>query len=154
LDWQYRQEQAESKFLDHAHMMHKPHKVTGGSHKKAQAQASAWGQPLANAVTLHAHAPQLQQQMQTHQLQSSDTMDVDRGGRHPLLKCYSCCYYCCKWFTWPNSTDNFLFLIFTWMPLFLLLPSPSTPLTCGALLSLLLSPLISYCPLPYIPPTG
>jgi len=37
LDWQYRQEQAESKLLGHAHMMHKPHKATGGGHEKAQA---------------------------------------------------------------------------------------------------------------------
>jgi len=86
LDWQYRQEQAESKLLDHAHITHKPHKATGGSHEKVQAQASAWVQPLANAVTPHAHMPQLQQ----HQLQNSDTMDIDQGGRHPLLKCYSC----------------------------------------------------------------
>jgi len=78
LDWQYRQEKAESKLLGHAHTMHKPHKVTGGSHEKAQAQASAWVQLLANAVTPHVHAPQLQQQM--HQLQNSDAMDVDRGG--------------------------------------------------------------------------
>jgi len=50
-------------------MTHKPNKVTGGSHEKAQAQA------LANAVTLHVHAPQVQQQM--HQLQNSDAMDID-----------------------------------------------------------------------------
>ena len=62
LDWQYRQEQAESKLLGHAHIMHKPHKVTEGSHEKAQAQASAWVQPLANSVTPHVHVPQLQQQ--------------------------------------------------------------------------------------------
>jgi len=37
LDWQYRQEQTESKLLGHAHMMHKPHKATGGGHKRAQA---------------------------------------------------------------------------------------------------------------------
>jgi len=59
-------------------MMHKPHKATGGSHEKAQAQASVWVQPLANAVTPHAHMPQLQQQM--HQPQNSNAMDVDRGG--------------------------------------------------------------------------
>jgi len=71
-------------------MTHKPHKATGGSHEKAQAQASAWAQPLANAVTLNAHMPQLQQQMHQHQLQNSDTMDIDQGGRCSLLKCYSC----------------------------------------------------------------
>jgi len=81
LDWQYRQEQTESKLLGHSHTTHKPHKATGGGHKRAQAQASAWVQPLANAVTPNVHM---------HQLQDSDTMDVDQGGRHPLLKCYSC----------------------------------------------------------------
>jgi len=35
LDWQYRQEQTESKLLGHSHMMHKPHKTTGGGHKRA-----------------------------------------------------------------------------------------------------------------------
>ena len=59
-------------------MTHKSHKMTGGGHERAQAQASAWVQLLANAVTPHVHAPQLQQQM--HQLQNSDAMDVDRGG--------------------------------------------------------------------------
>ena len=67
-------------------MMHKPHKTTGEGHEKAQAQAAAWAQPLANAVTPNAHAPQMHQ----HQPQNSNAMDVDRGGRHPLLKCYSC----------------------------------------------------------------
>jgi len=86
----FTQEQAESKLLGHAHTMHKPHKATGGSHEKAQAQASAWVQPLANAVTPNTHAPQLQQQTHGHQPQNSDAMDVDRGGRCPLLKCYSC----------------------------------------------------------------
>jgi len=67
LDWQYRQEQAESKLLGHSHTMHKPHKTTGGGHKRAQAQL------LANAVTPNAHMPQMHQ----HQLQNSDAMDVD-----------------------------------------------------------------------------
>jgi len=71
-------------------MMHKPHKAIGGNDEEAQAQASAWAQPLANTVTPHMHTPQLQQQTQMHQMQKSNTMDVDRGGRHPLLKCYSC----------------------------------------------------------------
>jgi len=82
LDWQYRQEQAESKLLGHTHTMHKSHKVTEGNHEKAQAQASAWVQPLAYAVTPHVHM--------LHQLQNSDAMAVDSGGRHPPLKCYSC----------------------------------------------------------------
>ena len=57
LDWQYRQEQTESKLLGHAHMTHKPHKVTGGGHERVQ--ASAWVQPLANVVTPNAHTPQM-----------------------------------------------------------------------------------------------
>jgi len=77
LDWQYRQEQTESKLLGHSHVMHKPHKTTGGGgHERAQ--------PLANTVTPNTHAPQM------HQLQNSDAMDADRGGRCPALKCYSC----------------------------------------------------------------
>ena len=86
LDWQYRQEQTESKLLGHSHAMHKPHKTTGGGggHERAQAQAAVWAQPLANTVTPNAHAPQM------HQPQNSDTMDVDWGGRRPPLKCYSC----------------------------------------------------------------
>jgi len=90
LDWQYRQEQTESKLLGHAHMMHKPHKATGGGHERAQAQASACMQPLANAVTPNMHMPQAHQQTHKHQLQNSNAMDVDQGGRRPLLKCYSC----------------------------------------------------------------
>jgi len=80
LDWQYRQEQTELKLLGHAHMMHKPHKVIGGGHKRVQAQASAWAQPLANAVTPNVHMPQMHQQMHQHQLQNSNAMDVDWGG--------------------------------------------------------------------------
>jgi len=70
LDWQYRQEQTESKLLGHSHVTHKPHKTTGGrgGHERAQAQATAWAQPLANAVTPNAHAPQTHQQMHQHQL--------------------------------------------------------------------------------------
>jgi len=66
--------------------MHKPHKMTGGGggHERAQAQAAAWAQLLANTVTQNAHVPQM------HQLQNSNAMDVDQGGRHPPLKCYSC----------------------------------------------------------------
>ena len=86
LDWQYRQEQMESKLLGHSHVTHKLHKTTGGGHKKAQAQATVWAQPLANTVTPNVHAPQMHQ----HQPQNSDAMDVDQGGRHPPLKCYSC----------------------------------------------------------------
>jgi len=85
LDWQYWQEQTESKLLGHSHMTHKPHKTTGGGHEKAQAQAQAsvWAQPFANAVTPNTHTPQM------HQPQNSDAMDVDQGGRCPPLKCYS-----------------------------------------------------------------
>jgi len=82
LDWQYRQEQTESKLLGHSHVMHKTHKTTGGGgggggHERAQAQAAVWAQPLANAVTPNAHAPQTHQQTHQHQLQNSDAMDVD-----------------------------------------------------------------------------
>jgi len=90
LDWQYRQEQTESNLLGHSLMMHKPHKMTGGGHKRAQAQASAWAQLLASTVTPNAHTPQMHQQVHQHQPQNSDNMDVDQGGRHPPLKCYSC----------------------------------------------------------------
>jgi len=77
LNWQYRQEQTESKLLGHSHTMHKPHKTTGGGHERAQAQASVWAQPLANTVTPNMHMPQMHQQMHQHQLQNSDAMDVD-----------------------------------------------------------------------------
>jgi len=79
LDWQYRQEQTESKLLGHSHVTHKPHKTTGGGgHERAQAQAAAWAQPLANTVTPNAHAPQMHQQtLIKHQPQNSDAMDVD-----------------------------------------------------------------------------
>ena len=85
-DWQYRQEQSESKLLGHSHMTHKPHKITQGGHKRAQAQESVWVQLLANTVTPNTHVPQMHQ----HQLQNSDAMDVDQRGRCPPLKCYSC----------------------------------------------------------------
>jgi len=51
LDGQYRQEQTESKLLSHSHVMHKPHKMTGGGHKKAQARQLHGHSQLANAVT-------------------------------------------------------------------------------------------------------
>jgi len=54
LNWQYRQEQ---------HTTHKPHKMTGGGHERAQAQASAWAQLLANAVTPSVHVPQTHQHL-------------------------------------------------------------------------------------------
>jgi len=80
LDWQYRQEQTESKLLGHSHVTHKTHKTTGGGgegHERAQAQAAMWAQPLANTVTPNTHAPLTHQ----HQPQTnSDAMDVDRGG--------------------------------------------------------------------------
>ena len=65
--------------------MHKPHKTTGGGHERAQAQAAACAQPLANTVTPNVHTPQTH-----HQPQNSNAIDVDQGGRHPPLKCYSC----------------------------------------------------------------
>jgi len=71
LDWQYRQEQTESKLLGHSHAMHKPHKMTGGGHERAQAQ------PLANAVTPNVHTPQMHQQTHQHQPQNTNAMDVD-----------------------------------------------------------------------------
>jgi len=54
-------------------MTHKSHKMTGGGHERAQAQASAWVQPLANTVTPSMHAPQTHQ----HQPQNSNAMGVD-----------------------------------------------------------------------------
>jgi len=46
------------------------------------------GKCVGTAIGQHcdpnAHAPQM------HQLQNSDAMDIDRGGRRPPLKCYSC----------------------------------------------------------------
>jgi len=56
--------------------MRKPHKTTGG-HKRAQAQATAWAQPLANAVTPNVHVPQTHHQTHQHQPQNSNAMDVD-----------------------------------------------------------------------------
>jgi len=70
LDWQYRQEQTESKLLGHSHATHKPHKTTGGGgHERAQL--------LANTVTPNAHVPQMHQQTHQHRLQKSNAMDVD-----------------------------------------------------------------------------
>ena len=88
LDWQYRQEQTESKLLGHSYMTHKPHKTTGGGHERIQ--ASAWAQLLANTVIPNVHVPQTHQQTHQHQPQNSDAMDVDQGGRCSLLKCHSC----------------------------------------------------------------
>ena len=77
LDWQYRQEQTESKLLGHSHVMHKTHKATGGGGGGGGGHERAQAQPLANAVTPNVHAPQMHQQTHQHQLQNSDTMDVD-----------------------------------------------------------------------------
>ena len=87
LDWQYRQEQAESKLL-HPHSTHtgsKFGKLSGRSTEKRSYPASEMkAQPLATAVTLPV---QPHQNLSQH---ASDAMDVDRAGRCPPLKCFNC----------------------------------------------------------------
>ena len=84
LDWQYHQEQAESKLL-HLHSTHLSSKFGkyGGSAEKGKAlimQAHEQKvQPPAMAVTLLSS-----------QMTSSDAMDVDHAGRHPPIKCFNC----------------------------------------------------------------
>jgi len=58
LDWQYRQEQTESKLLGHSHATHKPHKMTGGG---GGHESTGTGNGVGTAVgqrcdTKHAHA--------------------------------------------------------------------------------------------------
>ena len=81
LDWQYRQEQAESKLL-HPHTGSKFGKPYGGSYEKGKAPSvEKKAQPPATAVTLPS------QSTQSH---ASDAMDVDRVGRRPPIKCFNC----------------------------------------------------------------
>jgi len=87
LDWQYRQEQAESKLLHpHAHTTHpssKYGKPSGGSSSekgRMEVVHEQKAQPLATAVTLPS----------AHNQQASDAMDVDRAGRRPPIRCYKC----------------------------------------------------------------
>jgi hypothetical protein len=86
LDWQYRQEQAESKLL-HPHSTHpssKFGKSSGGSSEKGKASivTDMKAQPLATAVTLPN-----QSNISQH---ASDAMDVDRAGRRPPIRCFNC----------------------------------------------------------------
>jgi hypothetical protein len=73
-DWQYRQEQAESKLL-HPHTGSKFGKLYGSSEKGKAPSMEKKAQPLAMAVTLPS------QDTQSH---ASDAMDVDCGGRQSL----------------------------------------------------------------------
>jgi hypothetical protein len=86
LDWQYRQEQAESKLL-HPHMQSssKFGKSSGSSGKGAAVHEQK-APPLATAVTLPStHSSHSQQEHH-----ASDAMDVDRGGRRSPVRCYKC----------------------------------------------------------------
>lgn len=85
LDWQYRQEQAESRLLHpSSHVGSKFGKSSGSSSEKGKAPIVVMqepkAQPLATAVTLPS-------QGSTH---ASDAMDVDRAGRRPPIKCFNC----------------------------------------------------------------
>jgi len=90
LDWQYRQEQTESKLLGHSHATHKTHRRQEEQEvtREHGQQAAAWHSRWPTPATPNAHAPQTHQQTHQYQLQNSDAMDVDRGGRRPPLKCY------------------------------------------------------------------
>ena len=80
LDWQYRQEQAESCLLHtQAPSSSKFGKMSGRSQGKAQEPKA---QPPAMAVTLPSvpNNPNI----------ASDAMDVDRAGRRAPIKCYTC----------------------------------------------------------------
>jgi Zinc knuckle len=86
LNWQYHQEQVESKLL-HPHSTHagsKFGKLLGGSSKKGKASiiTEMKAQPLATAVTLPN-----QSNISQH---ASDAMDVDHAGRCPLIRCFNC----------------------------------------------------------------
>ena len=93
LDWQYRQEQAESKLL-HPHSTHtgsKFGKPPGRSSKKVNYYGQiAKAPPPATAVTLPTQVPQVHQPHQFVSQHPSDAMDVDRAGRRPLIKCFNC----------------------------------------------------------------
>jgi Zinc knuckle len=81
LDWQYRQEQVESKLL-HPHTGSKFGKPYGGSSEKGKAlSVEKKAQPPVTAVTLPS---------QGTQRHASDAMDVDRAGRRPPIKCFNC----------------------------------------------------------------
>jgi hypothetical protein len=80
LDWQYRQEQAESRLLHtQTSSSSKFGKLSGRSQGKAQEPKA---QPPATAVTLPSvpNNPNI----------ASDAMDVDRAGRRAPIKCYTC----------------------------------------------------------------
>ena len=86
LDWQYCQEQAESKLL-HPHSTHagsKFGKLSGGSAEKGKAPIVMMQEqkapPPATAVTLPSQGTTC----------VSDAMDVDHAGRRPPIKCFNC----------------------------------------------------------------
>ena len=82
LDWQYHQEQVESKLL-HLHTGSKFGKPSGRSMEKGSYQVQvAKALPPALAVTIPMH-----QNLSQH---TSDAMDVDHAGRCPLIKCLNC----------------------------------------------------------------
>jgi len=67
-------------------MTHKPHKATGGSHEKAQATGKCMGAAIGQCCdTKCTHAPIAAADAISNQLQNSDTMDIDQGGRCSLL---------------------------------------------------------------------
>jgi hypothetical protein len=82
LDWQYRQEQAETRLLHpHAHTSSKYGKPSGSSSDKGKSAEhhEAKAPPEAAAVTHSSHA--------NH---ASEAMDVDRAGKRPPIKCFNC----------------------------------------------------------------
>lgn len=83
LDWQYRQEQAESKLL-HPHTQSSSKFGKSGSSGRGVAVHETKAPPLATAVTLPST------QTHSHEQHTSDAMDVDRGGRRPPVRCYKC----------------------------------------------------------------
>ena len=87
LDWQYHQEQAESKLL-HPHAGSKFGKTSGRSSEKGKFHMQEMkALPLALTVTLPAQVLQLHQNLSQH---TSDVMDVHHAGRCPPIKCFNC----------------------------------------------------------------
>ena len=91
LDWQYRQEQVETRLLHpHTHTSSKYSKLSGSSSDKGKSveHHEAKAPPEATAVTHSSHV--------NH---ASEAMDVDRAGKRPPIKCLNCG----NWGTWHGT---------------------------------------------------
>jgi len=90
-NWQYRQEQTEIKITrsfscDTQNLIRRQEEVMRGQQATGSCVGTAIGQ---HCDTKHARTSDASAGASTSAAKPPIAMDVDQGGRHPLLKCYS-----------------------------------------------------------------